>query len=257
MTSDAAVFHFSGSGNSRMVAAALARRLGCPAPAPLCLPSDATVRPGGTGWVGIVLPVHFMQAPPAVLAAIGRMDLSGRPVFLAATSGGESGDALGQAADAVARRGGHARAVLHVPIADSSVALRTPDARLSRNLAALPAILDGFAASLAAGRDVPLGKRSPVWWRLGGGLLRAGMRLAYAYGRKRVDTASCDGCGACVRACPLGNVGLAETLARRRAAIGPDCADCFGCLHACPRQAISFGRLRVTPENRYRPPAPV
>jgi ferredoxin/flavodoxin len=244
------ILYFSGTGNSRMVARAAAGRLAGARLLPLLDPSAAeAVR--AASRVGVVFPVHFMQAPAVVLAALGSLKLDGKDCFAVASSGGTAGDALGQVADRLRSRGGRLIAAAHVPLADNSAVLRTPAPELARNLAAAGPLLDALAADLAASPGLRAGRR-PLYWKLSGGALRLGMRLACAYGRKSAERALCTGCGLCARACPTGNIRVDGG----RVAFGRNCADCFGCLHACPVSAIRFGRIRVTPDSRYRPLAP-
>jgi Fe-S-cluster-containing hydrogenase component 2 len=51
-----------------------------------------------------------------------------------------------------------------------------------------------------------------------------------------VNEASCEGCEACVSACPTGVI----TMVDAKAKIGADCVDCGGCVDACPCGAISM-----------------
>lgn len=51
----------------------------------------------------------------------------------------------------------------------------------------------------------------------------------------RVDAGLCDGCGACVRACPVDIKRVGDH----------ECVQCGRCAQACPRQAIYFGRERT------------
>lgn len=51
----------------------------------------------------------------------------------------------------------------------------------------------------------------------------------------RVDAGLCDGCGACVRACPVDIKRVGDH----------ECVQCGRCAQTCPRQAIYFGRERT------------
>lgn len=51
-------------------------------------------------------------------------------------------------------------------------------------------------------------------------------------------TDACDGCGLCARDCPAGTIRLEGG----RPVWGDHCYQCLRCLHACPRQAIQYGK---------------
>jgi NAD-dependent dihydropyrimidine dehydrogenase PreA subunit len=69
-----------------------------------------------------------------------------------------------------------------------------------------------------------------------------------------IDVVRCTGCGACVRACPVGAIALVEGKAR----VDEDtCTGCQACLEVCPEEAIQpilEGELVRVPEAK--PPAP-
>lgn len=57
----------------------------------------------------------------------------------------------------------------------------------------------------------------------------------------QIDLRRCDGCGECVRACPMGAWGLVEDKA---ALLRPeDCLYCAACEDSCPKSAIALPYL--------------
>ncbi len=61
--------------------------------------------------------------------------------------------------------------------------------------------------------------------------------------------AGCNGCGKCVRVCPLNNV----TLAEEKPVWGETCTHCMACIAYCPTEAIEYGKKSVG-KLRYRCP---
>ena len=64
----------------------------------------------------------------------------------------------------------------------------------------------------------------------------------------RVTVDKCVGCGACARACPVGNIVMDGGLPRWTH--GGDCLACFACYHHCPHHAIEYGR-RTKNKGQY------
>jgi ferredoxin len=66
---------------------------------------------------------------------------------------------------------------------------------------------------------------------------------------------NCEGCGLCVRTCPVDNVELRDGHAQ----FADRCVLCLRCLHACPTEAIQIGKLTVGkfrwkgPKGDFRP----
>jgi ferredoxin len=61
--------------------------------------------------------------------------------------------------------------------------------------------------------------------------------------------AECNGCGLCVRLCP----GKAIIMEKRKPVFSEGCEQCQACLNWCPRQSISFLRLRGGTKRYHHP----
>jgi ferredoxin len=60
---------------------------------------------------------------------------------------------------------------------------------------------------------------------------------------------SCNGCGTCVRVCPVDNI----IMNNNRPVWQHHCEQCFACLQWCPKEAIQFGK-KTSSEKRYHHP---
>ncbi|ONI40618.1 hypothetical protein AN639_00370 [Candidatus Epulonipiscium fishelsonii] len=56
--------------------------------------------------------------------------------------------------------------------------------------------------------------------------------------KKKVINDKCIGCKRCKKICPVNNIRIINGKAK----IGNNCAECFGCIHWCPKQAIKISR---------------
>ncbi len=68
-----------------------------------------------------------------------------------------------------------------------------------------------------------------------------------------INTALCNGCGACVEVCPTGALYLVEGKAMVEQKL---CRDCESCIAACPTEAISLVSSKEAVVEPVRVPAP-
>ena len=64
----------------------------------------------------------------------------------------------------------------------------------------------------------------------------------------KVNADKCNGCGTCVRVCPMENIRMTDN----KALIGDHCTVCLACVHACAQQAISTNGKETLKERQYR-----
>ncbi len=235
---DAALYYFTGTGNSLAVARRLAGVLGAPSPSPMApLLEETEVRTGSTS-VGLVYPVHHW-GPADLVLRFARLlhPPEGAYVFAVATYGNHSGRAFQDLDRSLKERGHGLDAGYHVRTVQNYVPVfPVPgDEGLRRVLSAAESQVDGIAARV---RKRVTGEREHWWWRPS---VRA-YYLASKRGLHRKDTAfhatdACDSCGVCARVCPVGNIALEDDRPTWR----HECEQCFACLHWCPRGAIEWG----------------
>jgi len=77
-------------------------------------------------------------------------------------------------------------------------------------------------------------------------LFTLGVKIFYKW--YKVD-ANCDGCGECVRMCPVSAI----TLEQERPVFSKKCEHCQGCLNWCPKKAIQFARIKAGTPRYHHP----
>lgn len=82
-------------------------------------------------------------------------------------------------------------------------------------------------------------------WLLGRPAVERGM---IHYLGPKVNADKCNGCGTCVRVCPMENIRLTDN----KALIGDHCTVCLACVHVCAQQAISTNGKETLKERQYR-----
>jgi ferredoxin len=260
--------YFSGTGNTDYVARYLSRKLAhLPLEIELCSmewqPAEAVA---SFDLLAVGFPVYAADAPNFFQDYLRRLPPGeGRGAFVFCTQGAFAGSAVRLSLQRLAARG-------YLPLAGGSVLMPGSDGlamvskdswmarkalekdydhlkdadRLSEEMASvLLGIVDGrppeIASEMRASRSGA--KMSDRVW---GFLYRATENWCRT--RLHADE-KCEGCGLCVRLCPVDNVDLQNGRPR----FWDHCVLCIRCLHACPREAIQIGRF-TTGRFRWKGP---
>ena len=230
------ILYFSATGNSRWVAEGLARRLGQRAVSltgPLGHIADSQII-----WV---FPVHSWGLPPYVVAKIRTLDIDTPAHHMVATCGDDAGLTDRQWRREVSARGWRPVSAHTVQMPNTYVALpgfdTDPQELQQSKLHAAEERLDHIAAVIRTGREVTDTVRGSLPALKSRVVYPVFMRCMVNPGWFRVNTDACVSCGACRRACPVGNI----TLRDGHPHWGPDCTGCLACYHHCPTHAITYG----------------
>lgn len=239
------VYYYTASGNSLVLARAIANALGDAQVSPIASSRAKPFTPGAER-VGIVFPVYAWGMPRTVEDFLASMDPSRLEyAFAVASCGGTPGNTLPAVRRSLRARGGelHSGFVVRSPgYVDIAPGGQGGLIKMVRNLSGplprgeaerLPEIVEAVKAMrvLKPERGAFLGSSLGSFFHGVASGQFAKMDSGFA------TAASCDGCGVCARVCPRENVALENG----RPAWKHDCDNCGSCSTWCPKRAISQG----------------
>ena len=250
------IFYFSATGNSKYAA----ERIAAATNDRLIFLRDA-VRGRSYRYdvareerIGFVVPVYYGGLPSILRFFLEKLELTGyreQYIYLVLTCGQWTGDAAGQMAALLKKKGLSLSARFGIVMVDNFVpAFHIPgEEEIQR-------ILDGAEEVIDDACRVIRAKGGGDYNRSTGpapGALTSVMYPAYAHGRSTkpfVVTDHCIGCGLCQEICPCGAILISGG---KPAWIKPQCVRCLGCLHRCPAQAIHWKKPDEDRGRYYNP----
>ncbi len=244
---------FSATGNSRLVAEALAPLLGNEDIIPI-LTLDQT-KVAGQNRIIWVFPVHAWGVPGIVEDVIRSLSFDqSTEQYLVVTCGDDIGRTDRIWRRLIASRGGTPGGAFSVRMPNTYVLLPGMDTD-SDSLAAVK-LIDAvdrirFIAKAIRHRmtitDVTPGTMAGFKSRIIRPFFRQFLMSPQPF---RYDSERCRGCGACARACPLGNITMNSD---NRPEWGDRCATCLACYHVCQSHAVEYGS-RTRRKGQYHAP---
>ena len=244
------IFWFSGTGNTRSIAAKVASSLG--GASQLAMVTATGREAAGAETVGIAFPVYYFGLPLYVLDFLRRLEVSEHAyVYTMATMGGSPGIAHGEAANILDQRGIHLAAGWSVKMPGNYTPFYgAPSLRAQgKCFAAAAAKATRIAAAVEARQPAPL-EDSLLPMRVVSPLFRrvAKWRIPSRDRAFRVRE-HCTSCGICEQVCPAHNLKIVDG----GPVWGGHCEECMACLQWCPVEAIDAGWV-TRGRKRYQHP---
>lgn len=247
------IVYFSGTGNSRYCAKALAKALGD------TLVDATPYLRGGTAadlhadgpWV-FVCPTYAWKIPTVFREFLRRSHFTGsQRAYFVMTCGAEIGAADADLQILCKQMGMTYGGVFPVAMADNYIVMfpSPKESEIQKGLENARQTMAQAAGVIQDGRDAP-----PVSFglldRLKSGPVNRAMYRFYIKPKKFRVTGSCTGCGLCQRRCPLDNIRLMEG----RPHWSNRCTHCMACVAGCPVAAIEYGTATVGKARYVCPP---
>ena len=254
-----AIYYFSATGNSFLVACLLAERLG--APDPISIPgtlilTDPYEAARKATKIGIVFPVHRATVPEMVRGFISQMPVKDDCYYFAISTHTWFGcNEFWDIDEALSGKSAALNFARSVRMKGSVGLFEPSETAIMKRMTEMQPQLDEIAEEVANGQE--------RYFRPAIKSLSKLVNLYTLSHRKRVVFhigENCKSCGICVQVCPARNIELKDLKAenttdssgKKRAPMRSDkCQACYACLHWCPANAISTSRRL---HNRYHNP---
>ncbi len=247
---DAAIFYYTGTGNSLWVARTIADELGGAQLFPISGHHEREVV--NSRIIGLVFPVHIWGVPAPVVRFVDTLaGLRSSYIFAIAVHAGQLSNTLIQLKKAMRDNDLKLSAGLGIQMPSNYIPWGGPGPEeKQRQLFALAKEkISRIAVDLK--NQVPAAiEKGPLWQRiLFTPIYNFSLYHVPAMDRRFWADNKCNKCEICVKVCPAGNI----TLRDGKPHWHHWCEQCFACLQWCPMGSIQYGK-RTSKYKRYHHP---
>lgn len=243
------ILYFSGTGNSKYVAKAIASKLGDEAYSMNSDIREARKKEyeSKTPWV-IVFPIYLSTIPRIVLDYLQRVKLSGaKEMYFVGTCASEVGATANATMALCKEKQMIHKGVAKVVMPQNYIALfkMTEPEEIKRRQENALATVDQIVQTIQKGETLTIGPVSKLEY--------AAVRVVekmyngpFTKTKKFYATDACVGCSLCERACPMQKIHMIDGKPKWDGS----CIHCMSCINQCPKQAIEYGKKTIG-KQRY------
>jgi ferredoxin len=246
------IMYFSGTGNSRFVAASLARLLDDKVVDLKRLMHDGDTRPLSSEKAFVLcMPVYVDGMPLAIYRHLRATPLQGnRKAYAVVTMGSYAGIAGRQAEELFSSKQMEFKGCAEVVMPRNYLVGFAPDEKpesIEEKIKAAPDRIAQIAGVIT--REAPYEGRhtSEVEYRLVLPFIYLWDKVAFPT-RKFVANDACTSCGMCERTCPMRAIRMEDGVPMW---VKRHCMHCMACIQNCPARAIGYGKA-LQRKQRYR-----
>ena len=246
----AMILYYSGCGNSRFVAEKIAEGTGEKAEyIPALMDAGVSSFDCEGSSLGFVFPVYAWDVPKLVETFIRKCSWNGRPqyVWFACTCGDNVGKTCESFRKLMADKGLTLDAGFCFQMPETYLCFpgfkldtdRNAEKKITGVKEKLPSVIEAIR-NRAKVEEMIVGSMPGFKTHIIGPLFNL---IVSDSGFHYTD--DCIGCGTCFKVCPIHNISLVGVGEERRPRWNGNCTQCMACYHACPRNAIHYGKLTL------------
>jgi ferredoxin len=254
------IYYFSGTGNSLSVARDIAKITNGK-----LIPVASVIKQGNVNAnadvVGFVFPIHDFKPPDIILKFIKKLsEIDSKYLFAVGTYGFMPLNAMKTLDKEIKTCGGRLSLGFVVEMPHSGIGYRTitidEQNKMFKNWKRKLEVISEYVHKRRKGiletRNIlfhfvfsglvfkVLPSLLPLIWHI---TMKGWKSLEF------VSDEKCDGCGICVRICPVDNIEMIDN----RPSWSNHCISCFACLQWCPKESIQAGSITVKMKRYHHP----